>query len=361
MAQTAIPEQGEEFRDDLRAPTGAAVSGRAARRMLSADELAPFIELDDRRSARAVLQTIGLSALAVAAALAAWGNWWIVALCVFVIAAQQHALFVLAHDAAHYRLFSSRRLNDWVGRLCGVLGGVSMCTYRVTHRLHHNHLYGRQDPDIALNGGYPRGKAYLLRKLAIDLTGWTAPKTYAYFFGAPSINDDTNVAQRPLNDTSPALRQAARGDRWLVAAFHVGAPIVCFAIGGLPALARWFVLWMLPLLTLLQPILRLRAVAEHGAPAGYDSPLRAARTNLPGDGPIGWLVRGVLFPHHVNYHVEHHLYPAVPHYRLPALHRLLRERGLLDDAEVRPFSQTLQRVFAPKGSIPEALRPERSV
>lgn len=349
--------RGEEFRDDLRLATGDAVQGRAARRLLDARELAPFIELDDRRAALAVAQTFVIAGGAAGAALWAWGSPFVVALCVAIIATQQHALFVLAHDAAHYRLFASRRLNDAVGRLCGMLGGVSMCTYRVTHRLHHNHLYGRQDPDIALNGGFPRGRAYLLKKLAIDLTGWTAPKTFAYFFGAPSINDDTNEAQRPLNDSSPALRQAARQDRWLVAGFHLAAPLACLLAGGWPALLKWLVIWVLPLATLLQPLLRLRAVAEHGAPAGYDSPLRAARTNLPGSGPLGWLVRGALFPHHVNYHVEHHLYPAVPHYRLPALHRLLRSRGLLDEAEIRPFTDTLRRVFAPRGSIPEALRP----
>ena len=97
--------------------------------------------------------------------------------------------------------------------------------------------------------------------------------------------------------------------------------------------------------------LRLRAVAEHGAPAGYESPLTAARTNLPGRGPLGWLVRLALFPHHVNYHIEHHLYPAVPHYRLAALHRRLDAEGLLQGAEVRPFTDTLRRVFAPRGSV----------
>jgi hypothetical protein len=34
-----------------------------------------------------------------------------------------------------------------------------MCTYRVIHRLHHNNLYGELDPDTALHGGYPRGRA----------------------------------------------------------------------------------------------------------------------------------------------------------------------------------------------------------
>ena len=64
-----------------------------------------------------------------------------------------------------------------------------MCTYRVIHRLHHNNLYGELDPDTALHGGYPRGRAYLIRKLLKDLAGFTAWKTYAYFLGgAPALN-----------------------------------------------------------------------------------------------------------------------------------------------------------------------------
>jgi hypothetical protein len=36
----------------------------------------------------------------------------------------------------------------------------------------------------------------------------------------------------------------------------------------------------------------------------------------------------------------------VPHYRLPALHRVLAERGILDGAEVRVPAETFRRVFA---------------
>ncbi|UCE30417.1 MAG: fatty acid desaturase, partial [Burkholderiales bacterium] len=147
--------RGEEFRDDTRAAHGGA--GARRRALLTAAELAPFTALDDRRAALAVAQTWGLIAVLATLGTVFWGQPVPVALAAVLMASQQHALFVLAHDAAHYRLFTNRRLNDWVGRACGTLGGVSMCTYRVTHRLHHNHLYGRQDPDAALNGGYPRG------------------------------------------------------------------------------------------------------------------------------------------------------------------------------------------------------------
>ncbi|SNT25569.1 Fatty acid desaturase [Noviherbaspirillum humi] len=330
---------GEEFRDDDR---------RASMRRLPAEQLKALTALDDRRSALALAQTLLLTAAILAAAVAWWSPWAALA-GVFLIATQQHAMFVLAHEAAHYRLFSNRRLNDLVGRAIGCSAGISMCAYRVIHRLHHNHLYGPQDPDIALHGGYPRGKAYLLKKVATDLAGLTAWKTLKYFFGAPAANAETRQAQRPLDDTSPALRQAALRDRWGVLATQAVLPVAVWAIGGPGALLKYAVLWVLPALTVLQAILRLRAIAEHGAPAGYASPLTAARTNLPGP-----LLRLLLFPHHVNYHVEHHLFPAVPHYHLPRLHRELRRLGMLDGAEVRYFGDTWKRVYAPRAARPES-------
>jgi fatty acid desaturase len=324
MTAAIASAAGEEFRDDVR-------------KRLPPDELAPLTRLDPLRSTRAIAQTFLSLAVVIGLAVAFW-SWWAAAIAVVLIAPLQHALFVLAHDAAHYRLYETRRLNDAVGRLCGTIAGVSMCTYRVIHRLHHNHLYGPQDPDIALHGGYPRGKAYLAKKLAKDLAGLTAVKTFSYFFGAPSLNTETGKAERPLDDTSPRLRAAARRDRWTVLGFHVVAPVVAFAAGwGW----QYVVLWVLPLVTVLQAILRLRAICEHGAVTDYGSPLTAARTNLVAP----WL-RYAMFPHDVNYHVEHHLYPAVPHYYLPRLHAALVAHGILDGAEVRPVGETLRRVFA---------------
>lgn len=316
---------GEEFRDDVR------------RKGLPPDVVRRLTRLDPVWSSFAVAETFALIGLCVAVALV----WWhpaVIVPAIVLIATRQQALFVLAHDAAHYRMYERRWLNDLVGRLCGTLAGISMCTYRVVHRLHHNHLYEAQDPDIPLHGGYPRGTGYLARKLVKDLCGLTAWKTYAYFFGAPAINDDHRQANRPLDDTSPRLRRAARRDRWIVVGFHTAAPIAAFAAGyG----AEYLLLWALPLVTVLQPLLRLRAICEHGAVASTSVPELASRTNL---GPkwLMWLV----FPHHVHYHIEHHLYPSVPHYNLPACHAALKAHGILDDAEVRGLGDTLGRVFA---------------
>jgi fatty acid desaturase len=205
--------------------------------------------------------------------------------------------------------------------------------------MHHNNLYGELDPDTALHGGYPRGRAYLVKKLLKDLSGLTAWKTYAYFLGgAPALNTKTNVALRPLDDTSAKLKSEARNDRNMVIGFHVML-LLLMAWSGY--LVQYLVLWVLPLVTVVQAILRLRAIAEHGATTDFSSPLTAARTNLA----PAWL-EWLIFPHQVNYHIEHHLYASVPHYNLPRLHREMTSRGLLESAEVISFRRTLTKIFA---------------
>lgn len=318
------PLRGEEFRDDFR-------------RALPPETVQRLARISSWRAAWSVLQEVLVLTAQIATAVYFW-TLPVVIPCLILIGTRQHALFILAHDAAHYRLFESRWLNDAVGRACATVQGLSMRTYRVVHRLHHNNLYGPADPDTAIHGGYPRGRAYLLKKLAKDLTGLTAWKTYAYFFGAPAINTETNVALRPLNDTSERLRSEARSDRTAVIGFHVLALGIAAASGHL---IEYLVLWVLPLLTVVQAILRLRAVAEHGATTDFSSPLTAARTNLSG-AVVEWLI----FPHRVNYHIEHHLYASVPHYNLPELHREMRSRGILEGAEVLRFRTTLDRIFA---------------
>jgi len=318
--------KGEEFKDDFRKALPREVVQRLTRR-------SPW------RATAAVLHDLIVLAAAIGVALYFWPNPVVLLLSVLVIGSRQHALFVIAHDAAHYLLYDNRLMNEIVGRASAMLQGLSMCTYRVIHRLHHNNLYGELDPDTALHGGYPRGRAYLIKKLLKDLSGLTAWKTYAYFLGgAPALNTATNVALRPLDDTSVKLRSDALHDRNAVIAFHILA-LVLFAASGY--LVQYLVLWVLPLVTVVQAILRLRAIAEHGATTDLSSPLTAARTNMA----PRWL-EWLIFPHHVNYHIEHHLYASVPHYNLPALHREMVNSGLLERAEVIPFRATLGKIFA---------------
>jgi len=345
----AYADEGEEFRDDARSPAQSEVLSPLTvvrpRGRLSAEELAPLTQIANWRSAVAVLQTWLILAATIGLAIAS-ASWLLTFAAIVVIGTQQHALFILSHEAAHYRLFTHRGCNDLVGRICAGAAGLSMCTYRIIHRLHHNNLYGPQDPDMALHGGYPRGKWYLVRKLLTDLTGLTAFKTYKYFFGNPTKNTAAHTTSAPLDDTSATLRVAARSDQNFVIALQLALPGLMLWVGGWTGLVVYLVLWVLPAVTVLQAILRLRAICEHGAAADLSSPLTAARTHLPRFNAAWLLARPMLFPHNVNYHVEHHLYPAVPHYRLKQLHRVLASRGLLDGAEVRVIGTTMRMIFA---------------
>jgi fatty acid desaturase len=322
---------GEEFKDDYR-------------RALPRELVQQLTRRSAWRATLAVLEDLMILAGAITLGLAYWPNPLALVPAVIIIGTRQHALFIITHEAAHYLLYERRWLNDLVGRACAMIQGLSMCTYRVIHRLHHNNLYGPLDPDTALHGGYPRGRLYLVKKLAKDLSGLTAWKTYAYFLGgAPALNTATNTALRPLDDTSEKLRREAREDRNAVVFLHV-VLLLLFAISGY--LVEYLVLWVLPLVTVVQAILRLRAIAEHGATTDFSSPLTAARTNL---GPA-WL-RWLIFPHHVNYHIEHHLYASVPHYHLPRLHAEMQRHGVLVSAEVMSFDVTLGKIFAGRAAI----------
>ncbi|MEW6733734.1 MAG: fatty acid desaturase family protein [Acidobacteriota bacterium] len=314
--------KGEEFRIRMRGG-------------LSPEIVRELSILSPMRATLSLVLNWGSIALFITAA-----TWWphpfMIGLAVLGIAASQHGLAVLAHESAHYRMYQTGWLNDLVGCLCAIPLGLSMMTYRLVHRIHHNHLYESIDPDLALIAGYPRGRLYLLKKLAKDLVGITVLKNYRYFFGKNALGSSSLPG---IDDTSPRLKQAAARDRKLVIVLQVAALIFFIIMGWWQA---YLLLWVLPLISVLQVILRLRAICEHGAVTDTTIPTKAARTTLV---PfwIGW----ILFPHQVNYHIEHHLYPSVPHYRLAECHHRLCETGLLVDAEVATtLSATLRKIFA---------------
>jgi fatty acid desaturase len=85
-------------------------------------------------------------------------------------------------------------------------------------------------------------------------------------------------------------------------------------------------LYVLPILTLYPAQIRLRSTVEHSLDVGVRgrSPdqIWVSRTTRG-----RWLERLVVAPLAINYHFEHHLFPAVPHYNLGRLHRLLVDAG----------------------------------
>ncbi len=62
-----------------------------------------------------------------------------------------------------------------------------------------------------------------------------------------------------------------------------------------------------------------------------------------------WWERLLIAPNQVQFHLEHHLLMTVPHYNLPRMHRMLSERGALDDATVeKSYASIVRRAASGK-------------
>ena len=110
---------------------------------------------------------------------------------------------------------------------------------------------------------------------------------------------------------------------------------VLYAVGETPLYLLWVGAW----LTTHTLVTRIRSIAEHALTPQPDDQLGNTRTVLARP----W-ERLLIAPNRVNYHLEHHLLMTVPHYRLPQMHRLLRARGILEDACVeRSYWRILER------------------
>jgi fatty acid desaturase len=85
-----------------------------------------------------------------------------------------------------------------------------------------------------------------------------------------------------------------------------------------------------------------------------DDPLRNTRTTIANP-----LMRLVLAPYWVNYHLEHHLFVFTPCWKLPRAHRLLRAAGLLERMEVETsYWRVLQKACS-ASSGPDMRGPRR--
>ncbi|MFI3560404.1 fatty acid desaturase, partial [Staphylococcus pseudintermedius] len=75
--------------------------------------------------------------------------------------------------------------------------------------------------------------------------------------------------------------------------------------------------WIVPTLTTFQIIRYWAEMAEHSG-LNNGSELTASRNTFG----MPWTIF-IFHPHHDNYHLVHHLFPAIPHYNLRKAHEIL--------------------------------------
>ena len=257
-----------------------------------------------------------------------WGSIWTVPIAMLFVARSQHALAILMHEGAHARLLRSRWWNDFVGSwFAGYTVLISLPAYRSVHLVHHKDPIGPTDPDVVLTSGYPVSRGTLARRLLRDLFGISFFKVLSYVL--TGVTRRARKRAKAENLAAPQPRAADRNPYGPITAQEISKAIavqagllaVCWSFGQPLA---YLTLWLVPMMTVLQVLLRLRGLADHaGLPeATVDRALpQYARTRTVISNPV---TRFFLAPLHVGYHLEHHLYVGLPWYRLRAAHQILR-------------------------------------
>ncbi len=294
------------------------------KRQLTKQELREILALDDRRSALTLAVNWGL--VFASMALVGWSaNPLTIAVALLVIGGRQLGCAIVMHEAAHRSFLSNRIWNDRLGNWLGAYPVFAeVLPYRNYHLVHHAHTGTAADPDVALTAPFPITRRSFARKVFRDLSGQTG-----YQQIMATVKRDLGLGQK-RTQRNQGLRPGEKPD----VGWHKLAPFIVsnLAIAAVPtAFGRpeLYLLWLGALFTTYRLALRIRSIAEHAMTGPPEDPLRNTRTTLV----RGW-ERLLLAPVFVNYHLEHHLLMTVPHYRLPRLHAILRERGLLDGALV---------------------------
>ena len=254
------------------------------------------------------------SVIAMSIAASVWiGHPLVYILSVVIIAARQHALLIIMHDASHYRLIANRGLNDLLSNcLLAYPMLIRTESYRDNHLEHHKHTNTDDDPDWVRKEGdsnwvFPKTRSQLFSMLIRDLLGGGFLLTLKAIYSLGAKETATDKKKEKTLKTSGLLIF------WVVAA-------TTFTLTGVWSyvLAYWF----LPAWTVLPVLLRLRSIAEHFGLANTHE-LNASRNYH-----CNWIETAILAPHNVGYHLDHHLFPTIPFYNLPELHRHLMGQAL---------------------------------
>lgn len=351
-----------------------------------------------------------------AVAAAGLGWWWdipMTLLCIAIIGASQHQFGGVIHEGTHFTLFENKILNeavsDWLG---GFPIYTSTFQYRLHHLAHHQFINDPlRDPDWAQleesghDLDFPITHVDMLRELARQL--WL-PNLFRYMvvrarYSALGSGNNPYVDRKRQGERLPtlagvlyavaapaaaiALIKTGHGP-WAFAAIGVLTAIAVYyyyvldenklphahvetvishratnisrilfmailysALTGVevagwgPAWAYFGLLWILPLFTTFPLFMIMRQWVQHGnADRGRYTNTRVFLVNP--------FIRYAVFPFGMDYHLPHHIYASVPHYKLKGLHELL-----LEDADYREKGIVVEGYFSPPRSKTETRNP----
>jgi len=205
---------------------------------------------------------------------------------------------VLLHEVLHHNVFERPRplAERVLGLAYAIPSGISASQFTTWHLDHHAEL-GSDEADPKRHHLSPKRNARWYKLL------YATPALFPIYFRA---------ARKETAHYSPGLRRTIDQERRAAILFHLGAIAALWWFFGAAAAMRAHVI---PVFFVFPIAFTLNRLGQH-----YD-------INPADPAQWGTLMRGHWFWDaafiNSNYHLEHHYFPGVPCYRLPALQKSL--------------------------------------
>jgi fatty acid desaturase len=235
-----------------------------------------------------------------------WMSWWTIPAAFLYGTLYGSASDARWHECGHRTAFASKRANDIVYYVASFMDIREPVSWRWSHHRHHADtiIVGR-DPEIA----YPRPTPFW--KIILDMFGIISTKNefrkYAYnIAGRLTPEEATYVPQRERVNAIRWGRIHAAALLGIVACSVSLQSLLPLMLFGLPSL---YGRWLLVVFGTTQHAGLAEDVLDHRF---------NTRTVL-----MGPVLRFLYL--NMNYHLEHHMYPAVPYHSLPQLHDILKD------------------------------------
>lgn len=213
-----------------------------------------------------------------------------------IIGSILHSLAILAHECVHSNMFRRARLDRIVGFLLGVPALFCFSAYQVTHLLHHKYTRTDKDPDEFTNLSVNR------KWISLGFYLWPFVGSLIYLFHI--------FLTSMLRGTASERKRVLMEEACLILII-TSIITISYQLGYFNVVLQC---WLFPLIfTVL--FANLRAWSEH---------TMTSRENEFSKSRV--IISNRLFSFllcNQNYHLEHHLFPAMPWYQLSVLHRLL--------------------------------------
>jgi len=236
---------------------------------------------------------------------------WAVILLVFLHGTAAAFLINGVHELCHGTVFRRPFLNALFVRILAFWGWTNFEMFWASHQRHHRYtLHPPDDLEVVLPT-HLLVRHFLLQGFIDPALFWrTLKKTWRVARGR--MEGEWELALYP--ESAPQARGPAV--RW--------ARLLLIGHGAILIFAIFRKLWLLPVVTTLAPF--------YGAWLFFlcnNTQHIGLRDNVPDfrlccrTVTLNPLVQFIYW--HMNFHTEHHMYPAVPCYRLGALHRAIRD------------------------------------